>query len=248
MNMPVGAYVCDPAGLITFFNQGAADLWGREPKLNDAADRYCGSFRLFWPDGAPMAHSVCWMARALKQDQEFNGQEVVVERPDGQRQPVLAYANPIRDEAKKMTGALNLLLRIGGESPKPRETSTSTSLRILIVQDQPEEAASFTNLMQALGHEVRVALDGVAAARVAGQFHPNVVLIKTELPRMDGYEVARLIRRKPSLQQAHLIALRARDQPGDPQRTRAAGFDQEATLNLAELLPILASIAAGLEP
>ena len=247
--MPVGAYLCDPAGLITFFNQGAADLWGREPKLNDAADRYCGSLRLFWPDGAPMAHSVCWMARALKQDQEFNGQEVVIERPDGQRLPVLAYANPIRDEAKNMTGALNLLVPIDGEPAKPRGTSTLTGLRILMVRDQPEETAAFSNLMQALGHEVRLVLDGLTAVRAAGQFHPDVVLIDINLPKMDGYEVVRLMRKKPWGQQTHLVALRARDQPEDLQRARAAGFDEEleASLNLAEVLPILASITAGSE-
>jgi hypothetical protein len=38
--LPSAAYTCDSEGLITFFNQRAVDLWGREPKLNDPADRY----------------------------------------------------------------------------------------------------------------------------------------------------------------------------------------------------------------
>jgi PAS domain-containing protein len=38
--LPVAAYTCDPAGQITSFNQRAAELWGREPTLNDPLDRY----------------------------------------------------------------------------------------------------------------------------------------------------------------------------------------------------------------
>jgi PAS domain-containing protein len=38
--LPVGAYTCDPDGLITYYNPHAVDLWGRAPKLNDPLDRY----------------------------------------------------------------------------------------------------------------------------------------------------------------------------------------------------------------
>jgi PAS domain-containing protein len=38
--LPAAAYVCDAEGLITYFNPRAAELWGREPKLNDPQDRY----------------------------------------------------------------------------------------------------------------------------------------------------------------------------------------------------------------
>jgi PAS domain-containing protein len=49
--LPAGAYTCDAQGLITYFNQHAVQLWGRAPELNDPRDRYCGSFKLFSPDG-----------------------------------------------------------------------------------------------------------------------------------------------------------------------------------------------------
>jgi PAS domain-containing protein len=52
--LPAGAYTRDAEGLITYFNQHAVRLWGRAPKLQDPADRFCGSFRLFAPDGAPI--------------------------------------------------------------------------------------------------------------------------------------------------------------------------------------------------
>jgi PAS domain S-box-containing protein len=110
--LPAGAYTCDPEGLITYFNQHAVQLWGRAPKLNDGVDRFCGSFKLFATDGSPIAHDQCWMALALKMDREYNGHEIVIERPDGQRLTVLAYANPIRDESGQLLGAVNVLVDV----------------------------------------------------------------------------------------------------------------------------------------
>ena len=79
--LPAGAYTCDPDGLITYFNQHAVQLWGRRPKLNDPLDRFCGSFKLFAMDGSPIMHDECWMALALKNLREYNGHEIMIERP-----------------------------------------------------------------------------------------------------------------------------------------------------------------------
>ncbi|HKH77742.1 MAG TPA: PAS domain S-box protein, partial [Rubrobacteraceae bacterium] len=110
--LPAGAYTCDAEGLITYYNQHAERLWGRAPKLNDPADRFCGSFKLFATDGTPITHDRCWMARALKTDREYNRREIVVERPDGQRLTALAHANPIHDESGELIGAVNVLVDI----------------------------------------------------------------------------------------------------------------------------------------
>lgn len=110
--LPAGAYMCDTAGLITYFNAHAVSLWGRAPKLNDPVDRFCGSFKLFSIEGSPINHDQCWMAKALQMNQEFNGREIVVERPNGERLTVLAYANPVRDEVEKLIGAVNVLVDI----------------------------------------------------------------------------------------------------------------------------------------
>ena len=110
--LPAGAYTCDPDGLITYFNAQALALWGRAPKLSDPIDRFCGSFRLFMPDGTEIDHDQCWMARALRTGHEYNGCEIVIERPDGERRTVLAHANPIRDGSGKILGAVNVLVDI----------------------------------------------------------------------------------------------------------------------------------------
>ena len=75
--LPAGAYTCDASGNITYFNERAVQLWGRAPKLNDSIDRFCGSFKLFAADGTPIAHDECWMALALRNDQEYNGEEII---------------------------------------------------------------------------------------------------------------------------------------------------------------------------
>ena len=110
--LPAGAYTCDPDGLITYFNAYALELWGRAPRLNDPIDRFCGSFKLFATNGTAIPHDDCWMARALRAEKEFNGHEIVIERPDGQRRTVLAHANPIRDGSGKVLGAVNVLVDI----------------------------------------------------------------------------------------------------------------------------------------
>ena len=110
--LPTAAYMCDTDGLITYFNRPAVQLWGREPRLRDPADRYCGSFRLFAVDGSPLRHDECWMALTLRTGKEFNRQEIVIERADGSRINALAHANPIRDELGNLVGAVNILVDV----------------------------------------------------------------------------------------------------------------------------------------
>ena len=108
----VAVYVTDVAGRITYFNEAAAALWGCRPVLGDA--RFCGSWRLFWPDGAPMRHDECPMAVAVREQRAVDGGEAVAERPDGTRVPFAAYPTPLRDAAGAVVGALNVLVDISG--------------------------------------------------------------------------------------------------------------------------------------
>jgi PAS domain S-box-containing protein len=123
--LPAGAYLCNREGLITYYNPRAVELWGRTPKLNDPEDRFCGSFRLYAADGTSLHHNQCWMALALRDEAAYNGEEIIVERPDGQRLTVLAHANPIRDEAGTLLGAVNVLVDISDR--KQNETSLRRS-------------------------------------------------------------------------------------------------------------------------
>ena len=108
--LPVAVYTIDAAGRITFFNEAAADLWGCRPTLGTS--EWCGSWRLYWPDGRPMRHDECPMAVALKEGRPIHGAEAVAERPDGRRVPFLAYPTPLRDRSGALTGAVNSLIDI----------------------------------------------------------------------------------------------------------------------------------------
>jgi len=110
--LPCGAYTCDATGLITWYNPRAVEIWGREPRLHDRAERYCGSSKLFAPDGSPVLHSQCWTALALMLDRRFDAQELVIERPTTERVRVLAYASPLHDASGRLLGAACLLVDI----------------------------------------------------------------------------------------------------------------------------------------
>ena len=155
--LPAGAYTCDPDGLITYFNAHALDLWGRAPKLNDPIDRFCGSFKLFSTDGTAIPHDECWMARALRTETEFNGHEIVIERPDGQRRTVMAHANPIRDGSGKVLGAVNVLVDItehkhAEDALKTADRSKNEFLAIL-AHELRNPLAPIRNAVQILNRE-----------------------------------------------------------------------------------------------
>lgn len=148
--LPAGAYTCDAEGLITYFNQHAVQLWGRTPKLNDPVDRFCGSFKLYEIDGSPITHDQCWMALTLKNGLEYNGHEVIIERPDGQRCTTLAYASPINDEDGKLIGAVNVLVDISDRKK---------------AEDALKEADRAKNeFLATLAHELRNPLAPIRAA------------------------------------------------------------------------------------
>ena len=63
--LPGAVYTTDALGRITFYNEAAARLWGRRPKLG--SDQWCGSWRMFWPDGTPLPHEQSPMAIALRE-------------------------------------------------------------------------------------------------------------------------------------------------------------------------------------
>src|SRR6266404_723572 len=69
------------------------------------------------------------------------------------------------------------------------------------------------------------ATSGESALVRAKEFHPVIVLLDIGLPEMDGYEVARRLRREPQTKDAWLIAMTGYGQDTDRSRSRKAGFD-----------------------
>jgi PAS domain S-box-containing protein len=108
--LPVAVYTTDAEGRITFYNRAAAEMWGHNPELGTS--QWCGSWRLYWPDGRPLPHDQCPMAIALKEGRKVWGVEAIAERPDGTRVRFLPYPTPLRDTSGRLVGAINLLMDI----------------------------------------------------------------------------------------------------------------------------------------
>jgi PAS domain S-box-containing protein len=100
-----------------------------------------------------------------------------------------------------------------------------TSRRVLVVDDNPDAVDSLAVLLRAEGHVVEIAFDGSGALVVASRFRPDVIFLDIGLPGMDGYEVARRLRREPG-PAPWLVALTGYGQEEDRRQALAAGFDE----------------------
>lgn len=108
--LPAAVYVTDAEGRITYYNKAAVELWGYRPTLGDS--RWCGSWRLYWLDGTPMAHDECPMAMAIKENRVITGMETFAERPDGSRVRFMPFPKPLHDETGALIGAVNMLVDV----------------------------------------------------------------------------------------------------------------------------------------
>ena len=91
--IPAAVYTTDERGRITFYNQAATALWGREPEVGK--DLWCGSWKIYRPDGTPLPLDECPMAVTLRQGRAIRGEEIVIEQADGTRRHVLPHPEPM---------------------------------------------------------------------------------------------------------------------------------------------------------
>jgi CheY-like chemotaxis protein len=115
--------------------------------------------------------------------------------------------------------------------------------RILIVDDNEDARFLLSEILVAVGHEVRMAGDGVGALDLMKGFTPEVAILDIGLPVMDGYELATRLRETMATRAPHMIALTGYGQPADQERTRSAGFAQHL-VKPVDVRRLLDSIAA----
>jgi CheY-like chemotaxis protein len=96
--------------------------------------------------------------------------------------------------------------------------------RVLVVDDWKDSTESLAMLLEAWRYEVRTALNGESALQIADRFRPNVVILDLGMPQMDGFEVARRLRRDYA-GELKIICVSGYGAPADRQRTKEAGFD-----------------------
>ncbi len=112
-----------------------------------------------------------------------------------------------------------------GSHPDRAAAARVISRRILVVDDNRDSANSLAMVLSLDGHDVRRAYDGVDALEIAPQFCPEVVLLDIGMPRLDGYAVARELRRQAWASEVVLVALTGWGQVEDKRRATEAGFD-----------------------
>src|ERR1700754_2857291 len=96
--LPVAVYICEaPSGTIIYYNNRAAELWGRAPTVGDTDESFSASFRFFRTDGTRLSHLESPMAQVLNGASQVRNQEVVIERSDGSRITTLANIDPLID-------------------------------------------------------------------------------------------------------------------------------------------------------
>jgi signal transduction histidine kinase len=146
---PIAVYSCDVSGVIQEYNNRAAELWGRKPNVGDTDERFCGSFKLYRPDGSFMPHEQCPMGDVLTgKVPGTHDAEVHIERPDGTRIIVIVNIAPLKDDQGEIIGAINCFYDVT-ERKKAEEALHET----VIKRGRAEEALRENEVQLRLANE-----------------------------------------------------------------------------------------------
>jgi nitrogen fixation/metabolism regulation signal transduction histidine kinase len=161
--LPAAVYVCDADGVVVAYNKRAGELWGRTPKPGDTDQKYCGSHKLFRPDGTYLPHPETPMEWVLRTGGMARDQEAIVERPDGSRVPVLVNIAPLFDRDGLLRGAVNCFQDLSAQKRAEEERAhAETELRLarheLAQSARRTTAAAMT---AAIAHEIQQPLAAI---------------------------------------------------------------------------------------
>ena len=97
--------------------------------------------------------------------------------------------------------------------------------RVLLVEDNPANLALMQYLLQASGYTTLTATDGREGVVVAQRESPDIILMDLQMPILNGYDAARLVKEIPALRGVPIIAVTAYAMVGDRDKILARGFD-----------------------
>jgi two-component system, chemotaxis family, CheB/CheR fusion protein len=185
--LPAAIYITDAAGRITFYNEAAAAFWGRHPNLGE--EQFCGSWKLRWPNGTPLAHRDCPMAVALRTGRRLRGVEAVAERADGKLIPFAAYPTPIFDASRGLMGAVNMLVDLSD-----RQRSEESARRLASIVQSSDDAIVSKDLRGIISswNEGAERLFGYTEAEAIGK--PVMIVIPADRAEEEESILARLRR------------------------------------------------------
>jgi PAS domain S-box-containing protein len=196
--LPAAVYITDIHGVITYYNEAAARLWGWRPELGK--NEWCGSWKLYWPDGTPLPHDQCPMAVALRERRIVRGIEAVAERPDGVRVPFIPHPTLLHDASGQVVGAVNMLVDI---TDRKRAERAAQQLAAIVVSSDDAIISKDLNSIITSWNRGAQELFGYSSEEMIGK--PVTLLIPEELPdeepkildrirrgeRVDHYETVR---------------------------------------------------------
>jgi PAS domain S-box-containing protein len=158
--IPAAIYTTDAGGRITYFNEAAVALAGRRPVIG--TDDWCITWKLYRPDRSELPHADCPMAVALREQRAIRDSEVVAERPDGTRIPVIPYPTPLYDAEGRLTGAINMLVDIS-------ERKQAETQQRLLLNELNHRVKNNMQMLQSLLLTAAHETPNVEARRILGE-------------------------------------------------------------------------------
>ena len=132
------------------------------------------------------------------------------------------------------------------DAPAP---AASSSLRIVIADDNADAAETLGSLLEIMGHSVLRVDNGEAAVNAVAEFEPELVLLDIGMPKLNGYEACKRIRSLPGHRSMTIAALTGWGQAKDVAEATSAGFDRHMVkpIEMGALCSLVeqASVAAG---
>ncbi len=206
----------------------------RDNGLGIEAEMLSRVFDLFTQVERNMGHSQGGLGIGLalaRQLIEMHGGSIGAESEGSGKGATFYISLPLSDDATVTTSA----------DQEAGEVAVQQSLDVLVIDDNRELAQTTCWMLELVGHNARVAHDGVAALEAAGAQVPDAILLDIGMPGMDGYQVCIELRKMPALKNTPIIAQTGWGQTRDREKAFEAGFDHHITkpLSLDAILKVL---------
>ena len=134
-------------------------------------------------------------------------------------------------------------MRASRRDPGGDKQQEATGHRILLVDDNVDFVTTMATLLASMGHEVRTVHNGAAALEIAAEFAPAFAFLDIGMPGLNGYDLARQLRKLPATANSVLVAVTGWGQDKDRELSSAAGFDRHMVkpVELTQVLDVLGS-------
>ncbi len=157
--LPAAVYSCDSNGKITFYNDAAEKIWGRKPNLKK--DMWCGSYKLFNPDGTLISADQSPMARCIQEGMAILGEEIIIERKNKSRSNVLVYPQPEFDTNGKIIGVIIMGFDVTEQLNAKNELLIAKNIaesKTLLAEEAVKSKQQFLSNMS---HEIRTPMNAI---------------------------------------------------------------------------------------